>query len=72
MCEIRKIEYLIRRYQNAIVFLRKYKDYHPKYNDRDMIHHILVINHAEKIIALKKQLLTLTGRCSPSSPKWPL
>jgi len=72
MCEVRKIEYLIRRYQNAIAFLRKYKDYQPKYNDKDMIRNILVINHAEKIIVLKKQLLTLTGRCSPASPKWPL
>ena len=32
----------------------------------------LIMEHTEKIIELKTRLLALTGRCSPSIPKWPL
>ncbi len=75
--EIEKIEYYIRRYQNAIVVIQR-TNYIPssavgfisalpgaEAKQKD------ILRHAEKIIPLKKRLCALTGRCSPSIPKWP-
>lgn len=77
LSEIEKIGYYIRRYQNAIVVIQRtnyipssalgFKSALPgaKAKQKD------ILRHAEKIIQLKKRLCNLTGRCSPSTPKWP-
>lgn len=65
--EEERLEYYIRRYQNAIVVIQR--SLRPK----DEIGHkqVEIMWYAEAIIPLKRRLLELTGRCSPSSPKWP-
>ena len=74
--EVGAIEYRIRKYQRGISVMRREDSCnHFKYLDdrgakptqRD---HIL--DHAQKIIALKRRLRSLTGRATPLAPKWPL
>jgi hypothetical protein len=76
--EDRKIEYDIRRYQNAISMIQR-TNYTPAQiagfksalpGEKVKKEHIL--EYAFKIIDLKKRLYELTGRCSPLRPKWPL
>ena len=75
--EIEKLEYYIRRYQNAIVVIQR-TNYIPSSaagfksalpgaaaKQKD------ILRYARKIIPFKKRLYDLTGRGSPSSPKWP-
>ena len=71
------LEYYIRRYQHAITVIQKSTYVAPsrfaqlnafrgkKAQREDILH------FAHKIISLKKRLYELTGRCSPSTPKWP-
>ena len=75
--EVERLEYYIRRYQNAIVVIQR-TNYIPtsKFGDRSALpgeqaKQDDILRHARKITLLKKQLYVLTGRCSPSTPKWP-
>ena len=75
--EDQHLEYYIRRYQNAIRIIQKsiyvasskFESLNAfrgkKAQQEDILH------FAHKIIPLKKRLYELTGRCSPSTPKWP-
>ena len=65
--EEESLEYYIRRYQNAIVVIQ------GSLRPKDEIGHkqVEILRYAKAIIPLKRRLLELTGRCSPSSPKWP-
>ena len=72
------LEYYIRRYQRAISMIQK-TNYTPTQiaefksalmGEKVKREHIL--EYAFKIVELKKRLYKITGRCSPSSPKWPL
>ena len=65
--EKEELEYYIRRYQNAIVVLQR------SLGPKDEVGHkqVEILRYAGKIIPLKRRLLELTGKCSPSSPKWP-
>lgn len=65
--EKEELEYYIRRYQNAIVVLQRTLG--PK--DEVGQTQVEILRYASKIIPLKQRLRELTGRCSPSSPKWP-
>ena len=65
--EEEQLEYFIRRYQNAIVVLKRSS--RPK-DEREQLR-VDILWHAHAIIPLKLRLLELTGRCSPRSPKWP-
>ena len=72
------LEYYIRRYQHAISVIQNRVDVASskfaslnafrgkKAQQEDILH------FAHKIIPLKKRLYELTGRCSPSTPKWPI
>lgn len=75
--EAEKLEYYIRRYQNAIAVIQK-TNYIP--NSPAGFQSALpgaeakqkdILRHAEKITSLKRQLYALTGRCSPFTPRWP-
>lgn len=65
--EKEELEYFIRRYQNAIVVIQR--SLGPK--DEVGYKQVEILRYARKIIPLKRRLLELTGKCSPSSPKWP-
>ena len=72
------LEYYIRRYQHAIRVIQQSiyiapPQFEPinafrgkKAQQED------ILRFAHKIIPLKKRLYELTGRCSPSTPKWPI
>ena len=76
--EDKHLEYYIRRYQHAISVIQKSTYVAPpnfeslnafrgkKAQQED------ILRFAYKIIPLKKRLYELTGRCSPSAPKWPI
>ena len=71
------LEYYIRRYQHAIEVIKnavyekppEFASMHAFRGKQAQQEDIL--NFAYKIIPLKKRLYELTGRCSPSTPKWP-
>ena len=75
--EIEKLEYYIRRYQNAIAVIQR-TNYIPSSaagfksalpgaaaKQKD------ILRYAREITPLKKKLYEIAGRCSPLSPKWP-
>ena len=72
------LEYYIRRYQHAISVIQnsvyvassKFESLNAFRGKAAQQEDIL--NFAHKIIPLKKRLYELTGRCSPSTPKWPI
>ncbi len=75
--EEERLEYYIRRYQNAIVVIQR-TNYIPssKFGDRSALpgeqaKQDDILRYARKVTLLKKQLYVLTGRCSPLTPKWP-
>ena len=71
------IEYQIRKYQRALGVIQK-TNYQAGGTmpgqalggEAGKRAHIL--EYANKIIDLKKRLYELTGRCSPTTPKWPV
>ena len=74
------LEYYIRRYQNAIQVIEKARDVvyikPPEFASMNAFRGRQaqqedILYFAYKIIPLKKRLYELTGRCSPSTPKWP-
>ena len=75
--EDRTIEYQIRKYQRALSMVQR-TDYlagnimpgQALGGEAGKRKHIL--EYANKIIDLKKRLYELTGRCSPTDPKWPV
>ena len=75
--EEQHLEYYIRRYQHAIRVIQKSTYVAPSQfaqlnafrGQKAQQEDILCFAH--KIIPLKKRLYELTGRCSPSTPKWP-
>ena len=75
--EDEQIGYKIRKYQRALSIIQR-TDYMAGYvmpgqalgGEAVKREHILV--YANKIIDLKKRLYELTGRCSPTDPKWPV
>ena len=68
--EDQKIEYSIRRLQYAIEQIRRV-DYSREGMGGMATQGVLVMDHAFKIIELKKRLHELTGRHSPIYPKGP-
>ena len=75
--EVEQLEYYIRRYQNAIVVIQR-TSYIPSSIagfasalPGEKVKREDILRYARKVTALKKQLYVLTGRCSPSTPKWP-
>ena len=78
--EDQHLEYYIRRYQHAIrviqnsehiVYVKpcQFSSMHAFRGKQAQQEDILYF--AYKIIPLKKRFYELTGRCSPSTPKWP-
>ena len=71
------LEYYIRRYQHAIEVIKnavyekppEFASMHAFRGKQAQQEDILRFAH--KIIPLKTRLYELTGRCSPSTPKWP-
>ena len=71
------LEYYIRRYQHAIEVIKnavyekppQFASMHAFRGRAAQKEDILKFAH--KIIPRKKRLYELTGRCSPSTPKWP-
>ena len=75
--EDKKIEYQIRKYQRALTMIQRtdYKagDYMPGQAwGGDAVKREHILEYANKIIELKKRLYKLTGKCSPTIPKWPV
>ena len=75
--EDRKIEYQIRKYQRALGLIQKTDYMAGHYTPGqalggDPVKRKHILAYAKIIIDLKKRLYELTGRCSPSCPKWPL
>ena len=64
------IEYRIRKYQRAIEVVRSHK-YHAHQGGPER-QRALMLEYAQWVTSLKRQLLDLTGRCAPESPKWPI
>ena len=75
--EDQHLEYYIRRYQHAIEVIQNATYVKPP--EFASMHAFRgkaaqqedILNFAYKIFPLKKRLYELTGRCSPSTPKWP-
>ena len=71
------LEYYIRRYQHAIRVIQKATyEKPPQFASMHAFRGKTaqqedILRFAHKIIPLKKRLYELTGRCSPSIPKWP-
>ena len=72
------LEYYIRRYQHAIsVIQNSVYEAPPQFDNMNAFRGKKaqqedILRFAYKIIPLKKRLYELTGRCSPSAPKWPI
>lgn len=65
-----KCEYMIRRHQRAIgVLLRE--SYH-EHRGGEVQQRVDILEYARKVTELKKELLRLTGRCSPKRERWPI
>ena len=75
--EDRDIEYRIRKYQRALSMIQK-TDYRAGHSmpgqawGGEPVKREHILAYANIIIDLKKRLYELTGRCSPSLPKWPV
>ena len=68
--DIQKIEYTIRRYERGLsVLLLSEKRAGPHTKEE---YGYAIQSYAVKIAALKKELKKLTGRCTPSIPRWPI
>ena len=70
-------EYYIRRYQHAIEVIKNATyEKPPQFASMHAFRGRAaqqedILRFAHKIVPLKKRLYELTGRCSPSTPKWP-
>ena len=75
--EDKQIEYKIRKYQRALRVIQRTNymagDVMPGQAwGGDAVKREHILEYANKIIDLKKRLYELTGRCSPTAPKWPV
>lgn len=70
MMLISNLEYCIRKRQHAIDRLRK--DPTTGGLGKHSEKRYLILQHAYDIVKCKQELLQRTGRCSPTTPKWPL
>ena len=75
--EDKQIGYKIRKYQRALRVIQRTNymagDVMPGQAwGGDAVKRELILEDANKIIDLKKRLYELTGRCSPTDPKWPV
>lgn len=75
--EDEQIGYKIRQYQRALSIIQR-TDYMAGYVvpgqalGGETVKREHILEYANKIIDLKKRLYKLTGRCSPTTPKWPV
>ena len=67
---ISNLEYAIRKRQYAIDRLRE--DRTTAGLGSTDAKRCLILQHAYEIVKYKKELFQRTGRCSPTSAKWPL
>lgn len=70
LMDVAKIEYEIRKRERGLSVLllsEKRASIHTKDE-----HGYAIQSYAVKIAALKKELKKLTGRCTPSIPRWPI
>ena len=68
--DVPRIEYEIRKRERGLSVLllsEKITSIHTKDE-----HGYAIQSYAVKIAALKKELKKLTGRCTPSIPRWPI
>ena len=75
--EDRKIEYQIRKYQRALSVIQKVNYQGGQIMPGQALggeagKRADILEYANKIIELKKRLYKLTGKCSPTIPKWPV
>ena len=68
MREIRGLEYELRRKDRGLRNLIRMVP-HP---EQAREHERAIFYYAKTISKLKKELYKLTGRCTPSIPRWPL
>ena len=70
LVNVAKIEYEIRKSERGLsVLLLSEKRASPHTKDE---YGYAIQSYAVKIAALKKELKKLTGRCTPSIPRWPI
>ncbi len=70
LMDVARIAYEIRRSERGLSVLllsKKMTSIHTKDE-----HGYAIQSYAVKIAALKKELKKLTGRCTPSIPRWPI
>ena len=75
--EDRTIEYQIRKYQRALSVIQRVNYEGGQIMPGQALggeagKRADILEYANKIIELKKRLYKLTGRCSPTIPKWPV
>ena len=75
--EEKKIEYQIRKYQRALSVIQRVNYEGGQIMPGQALggesgKRADILEYANKIIELKKRLYKLTGRCSPTIPKWPV
>ena len=70
LMNLAEIEYQIRKSERGLSILLLSKK-RTSAHTRDEHDHAIQ-SYAVKIAALKKELKKLTGRCTPSIPRWPI
>ena len=66
--DVNRIEYEIRKLERGLqVLLRQKPTQHNKEERKYAIR-----SYANRIAVLKKELYNITGRCTPSIPRWPV
>ena len=68
--DVTKIEYQIRKFERGLSVLLLLKKVASSHAVEE--YGYAIQSYAVKIATLKKELKKLTGRCTPSIPRWPI